>query len=158
MRKKNGSHGFCVDLRQLNLRTIKDSYALSRIHEVFDQLDGASYFSTLHMPSGYYQVEIEKKHNQRTAFTVSPLGFYVCNRMAFGLTNAPATFQRLTEHCMGELHLKECTVFLADVMYECIFEEEMQRFEHVFSKVRQHNLKIHPVRFFFSTRSHFVDL
>ena len=40
---------------------------------------------------------MKEEDKEKTAFSVGNLGFYVCNRMAFGLTNAPSTFQRLME-------------------------------------------------------------
>ena len=76
----------------LNKRTVKDSYALPRIEEVFDILNGAKLFSTIDMKSGYH-------HKCRTAFTVGQLGFYEYNKMPFGLSNSPATYQRLMEEC-----------------------------------------------------------
>jgi hypothetical protein len=79
-----------MDFRQLNERTIKDSYALPRVEEILDCLSGSEYFTVLDMKSGYYQVEIEETHKQRTAFTVGPLGFFEYNRLPFGLTNSPA--------------------------------------------------------------------
>lgn len=97
VRKKDGRLRFCIDYRQFNQRTVRDSYALPRIDEMIDHLLGAKYFSSLDMRSGYYQVEMEEAHKPLTAFTVGPLGFYQCERMPFGLTNAPATFQRLME-------------------------------------------------------------
>ena len=51
-----------------------------------------------------------------TAFTVGPLGFNECVKMLFGLTNAPATFQRLMETCLGDLHLNWCIIYLDDVV------------------------------------------
>ena len=81
----------------------------------------------------------------KTAFSVGNLGFYECNRMTFGLTNAPATFQRLMERCMGELNLKECLIFLDDILvFSQSFEEHLERLEVVFSRLKQHGLKLKP--------------
>ena len=107
-RKSDGSLRFCIDLRKLNNKTIKDAYNLPRVDETIDTLLGSKYFSKLDLRSGYWQVEIKEEDKHKTAFSLGPLGFYECNRMAFGLTNAPATFQRLMETCMGEMNLKEC--------------------------------------------------
>lgn len=101
VRKKDGRLRFCVDYRQLNQNTVKDAYALPQIEEPLDNLLGATFFTSLDMRSGYYQVEIEEEHKERTAFTAGPLGFYEFERMPFGLTNAPATFQRVMEKVMG---------------------------------------------------------
>ena len=47
VRKKDGSLRFCIDLRHLNNRTIKDAYSLPRIEETLDCLNGAKIF---HLP------------------------------------------------------------------------------------------------------------
>jgi len=144
-RKKDNSLRMCVDYRQLNQRTIKDSYALPRIEEILDSLSGAKYFTVLDMKSGYHQVEIEETHKQRTAFTVGPLGFYEFNRLPFGLANAPATYQRLMEECLGDLHLKMCFIYLDDlIIFSSTYEEHMERLEKVFGKLRECGLKLSP--------------
>ena len=91
-RRKDGRLRLCTDFRQLNARTIKDSYALPRVEEILDCLSGSQYFSVLDMKSGYYRAELEESHKERTAFTVGPLGFYEYNRLPFGLTNSPAMY------------------------------------------------------------------
>ena len=93
--KKDKSLRLCVDYRQLNKRTIRDAYALPRIDDLLDSLGGAKYFSVLDMKSGYHQVGIEPSHKPRTAFTVGPFGFYEYNRLPFGLSYAPATYQKV---------------------------------------------------------------
>lgn len=67
------------------------------------------------LKSGYWQVKIAEKDKHKTTFSVGSIGVYECNRMCFGFINAPATFQRLMEKFMGEIHLKECLIFLDDI-------------------------------------------
>ena len=116
VRKKDGSLHFCIDLRRLNARTIKDAYSLPHIDETLVCLGGAVIFTSLDLKSGYWQVEMDEESKVLTAFMVSPLGFYECERMPFGLTNAPATFQCLMESCLGELHLNWCIIYLDDII------------------------------------------
>ena len=158
VQKKDGSLRFCIDFRKLNSRTIRDSYNLPRIDDTIDTLIGAKYFTKLDLRSGYWQVEMEETDKAKTAFTVGYLGFYECNRMAFGLTNAPATFQRLMEHCMGAMNLKKCLIFLDDILvFSSNFEEHLERLEAVFSRLQQHGLKLKPSKCeFFKNRVQYL--
>ena len=143
--KKDGSLRFCIDLRKLNEKTVKDSYALPRIEETLDVLGGAQWFSVLDLKSAYWQVEIAEEDKAKTAFTVGPLGFYECNRMPFGLTNAPATFQRLIETCMSDIHLSQCLLYLDDiVIFSRSYEEHLSRLEAVLKRLAASGLKLHP--------------
>ena len=90
--KKDGTIRFCIDYRKLNQRTVKDAHAIPRIDDTLHLLAGVKYFSTLDLKSGYWQVEMKEVDKAKTAFQVGSLGFYECNRMLFGLCNAPATF------------------------------------------------------------------
>ena len=147
VRKKDGSLRFCIDLRKLNERTIKDAYGLPRIEDSLDVLNGAILFSSVDLKSGYWQVEMDESSIPYTAFTVGPLGFYECTKMPFGLTNAPATFQRLMESCLGDLHLNWCIIYLDDVI---IFSRDIQthldRLRGVFMKMREAGLKLKPTK------------
>ena len=143
--KKDGSLRFCIDLRHLNSRTIKDTYSLPHIEESLDCLNGACIFTSLNLKSGYWQVEMAENSIPYTAFTVGPLGFYECVRMPFGLTNAPATFQRLMESCLGELHLQYCIIYLDDIIiFSKMPEEQLQRLRKVFEKLSESGLKLKP--------------
>ena len=143
VRKKDNSLRFCIDYRKLNNRTIKDAYSLPRIDETMDTLKGSKYFSKLDLRSGYWQVPMREEDKAKTAFSVGPLGFFECNRMAFGLCNAPGTFQRLMERCMGELHLKECVIYLDDIIiYSETLPEHFSRLEAVFQRLEAANLKL----------------
>lgn len=150
VRKKNGKLRLCVDYRMLNKKTVKDSYALPRVEEVFDILDGAKLFSTIDMKSGYHQVSVEESHKCRTAFTVGPLGFFEYNKMPFGLSNSPATYQRLMEECLGELNMKICVIYLDDlIIFSDSFEQHLERLDIVLTRLQQCNLKLSPDKCFF---------
>ena len=145
VRKKDGSLRFCIDLRKLNTRTIKDAYGLPRIEETLDCLEGSIIFTSLDLKSGYWQVEMDKASKPLTAFTVGPLGFYECERMPFGLTNAPATFQILMESCLGDSHLNWCIIYLDDVIvFSKTPKEHIDRLHGVFHKLFLAGLKLKP--------------
>lgn len=150
VRKKNGQVRLCIDYRKLNLQTIKDAYPLPNLEESFSALTGSKWFSVLDLKSGYYQIQMCEEDKAKTAF-VTPLGFWEFNQMPQGVTNAPSTFQRLMERCMGDLHLKEVLVFLDDlIIYSDTLEEHERRLLRVLNRLREYGLKLSPekCRFF----------
>jgi Reverse transcriptase (RNA-dependent DNA polymerase) len=96
VRKKNRKLRFCIDYRKLNNITKKDAYPLPQIDEMLNVLARSQWFSTLDLASGYWQVAMDPKDREKTAFTTR-YGIYEFNVMPFGLCNAPATFQRLMD-------------------------------------------------------------
>ena len=102
VRKKDGALRFCIDFHKLNGRTVIDAYSLPRIEETIDTLSGSKYFSKLDLRSGYWQVGIKEADKHKTAFSVGPLGFFECKRMAFGLwlVQCPCLFSK----AYGTLH------------------------------------------------------
>ena len=90
-------------------------------------------------------MEMKEADKAKTAFQVGSLGFCECNRMPFGLCNAPATFQRLMERCMGDLNLQDCLIYLDDIIiFSSTFYEHMERLQAVFERLQEHNLKLKP--------------
>nr|GEZ04300.1 hypothetical protein [Tanacetum cinerariifolium] len=61
--------------------------------KILERLAGNKYFRFLDGFSGYFQISIDPMDQEKTMFTC-PFGTYAYRRMAFGLYNAPTTFQR----------------------------------------------------------------
>lgn len=116
VRKTNGKLRLCVYYRMLNNRTVKDSFALPRMEDIFDCIHGATYFTTMDMKSGYHQVELGETRKESTAFTVGSIGFNEYNKIPFGLTNSPATCQRFMQECLGDMCMRICLIYLDDLI------------------------------------------
>ena len=123
----------------------KNSYPLPRIQEALESLVGAGHFPCLDLKSRFWQIRMNEVSKQYTAFTVGNLGFFKYNRIPFGLCNAPATFQRLMQNCMGELNFIYCLVYLDDlIMFLWMAEEHLHRLCVVFDHLKEYNLKLKP--------------
>ena len=145
VRKKDGSLHFCIDFRKLNALTVKDSHPLPHICETLESLAGAAHYSTFNMNSGLWQVPMDEESKQYTAFTLGSMGLYECESMPFGLCNAPPTFQRLMQNCLGELNLTYCLIYLDDVIiFSRTEEEHLERMRVVFDCLCEHGLKLKP--------------
>ncbi|CAF0925457.1 unnamed protein product [Brachionus calyciflorus] len=142
VRKSNGSLRICVDYRRLNEVTIKDCYPLPRIEDLLVMLSKAKYFTTLDLASGYYQIRVAEKDRQKTAF-VTEFGLFEFNVTPFGLTNAPATFQRTMEKALKGLIGIICLVYLDDTLiFSETLEEHYLHVRTVLERIRAAKLKI----------------
>ena len=144
VKKSDGTLRFCVDYRQLNNLTVKDSYPLPRIDTCFDALGGAKYFSTLDLRQGYWQVENDPESSDKTTF-ITRKGSFKFKVLPFGLSNAPAVFQRLMNMVMQGLTWEACLVFLDDIIVIALtFEQHLERLNAVFQRLKSANLKLKP--------------
>ena len=142
--KKDGSIRFCVDYRKVNGITRKDAYPLPRVDDTLDTLSGSKWFSTLDLISGYWQVEVEEKDREKTAFC-TPDGLFEFKVMPFGLCNAPATFQRLMDMVLAGLQWTNCLVYLDDIIViGKTFPQHLHNLTKVLERLRNAGLKLQP--------------
>ena len=140
--KKDGTTRFCVDYRRLNNSTKKDAFPLPRIDDSLNSLNGQSWFSTLDLASGYWQVRLSEDAKPKTAFATHS-GLFQFAVMPFGLCNAPATFERLMSQVMRGLHWKRCLVYIDDILvFGHDFESALESLELVLIRVAEYGLQL----------------
>ncbi|CAM8956871.1 unnamed protein product [Rhodiola kirilowii] len=111
-RVKNGWR-MCIDYRKLNAVTRKDHFPLPFIDQMLDRLAGKPYFCFLDGFSGYNQIPIAPKDQEKTTFTF-PFGTFAFRRMSFDLCNAPDTFQRVVTSIFSDMIGSFIEVFMDD--------------------------------------------
>lgn len=139
--KKDGTKRFCVDFRKLNKITKLNSHPLPLIDDILALLGDAKYFTSLDLKSGYWQIMMDEKDKEKTAFTCHR-GLYEFNVLAFGLVNAPGIFQSLMQ-----IVLDNCghfaTAYLDDILiFSPTLESHIEHINIVFQRLRQHKLKM----------------
>ena len=141
--KKDGGLRLCIDYRGLNKITVKNSFPIPRMDDMLDRLHGAKYFSKMDLHSGYNQVRIKPDDIPKTAFNTR-YGHYEYTVGCFGLTNMPATFQRLMHDVFGGPGgpLDQfVVVYLDDILiYSKTLEEHLKHLEVVHQLLDKHKL------------------
>ena len=153
VRKKDGTLRYCIDYRKLNQVTQKDSYPLPNIQDCLDSLEGATFFSSMDLCSGYWQVKMSEDAKDKTSFYGAGGGLWRFRVMPFGLCNAPATFERLMERVLGQLRWQICLCYLDDILiFSRTVDEHLAHLEIVFQRLREAKLKLKPKKCHFFQR------
>ena len=120
--KWDGTTRLCVDYQKLNGVTIKNKYPLSKFEDMFDQMNGASFFSKIDLRTVYHQLKVPEKHIPKTTF-ITRYGLYD-TVMSFRLTNAASYFINLMNKVFMYYLDKFVVVFIDDILIYSKSEEE----------------------------------
>jgi hypothetical protein len=110
---------------------------IDRVDDYIERMTGCQYFTTLDLASGYHQINMAKDSIPKTAF-ITPDGHYEYFRMAFGLVNAPAVFQRAINSILGKISHHTAMAYLDDILLPSTnFSTGLHTLREVFALFRQ---------------------
>ncbi|GJV84286.1 putative reverse transcriptase domain-containing protein, partial [Tanacetum coccineum] len=140
VKNKDGSIRMGIDYRELNKVTVKNVYPLPRIKDLFDQIQGAKWFSKIDLRLGYHELKVREEDIPKTAFRTR-YGHYEFVVMPFGLTNAPAIFMDLMNRVCRPMLDKSVIVFIDDILvYSKSKEEHEINLREILETLREEKL------------------
>ncbi len=140
--KKNDTKQLCVDYRQLNKITKQDSYFLPLIKELQDRLGRVKWFTSLDLKEAYYQVQMKKDKEWKTAFWTR-YRHYKYTVMLFELKNTLIIFQRLINNMLREYLDDFAITYLDDILiYSDDLEMHCSHVHKVLKKLNKRTLYV----------------
>ena len=138
--KGDGGKCLVIDYRAPNKVTRKFVWPMPKVEDIFSQLNGAKYFSTLDLRAGYHHIGLMTDSIPKTAFT-SPFGKYEYVKVPFGLAQAPTYFQELMTGVLKDLPF--AMAYLDDIIiYSSTPEEHLGHIRTVFEKLHHAKLSM----------------
>jgi len=150
VKKPGGGLRLCIDFRSLNNISVKDRYPLPLIKETLNNLKGMKYFSKIDIVSAFNNIRMKEGQEYLTAFRTR-FGLFESLVMPFGLTGAPATFQRFINDTLRQYLDQFCSAYLDDILiYSKTREEHIEHVRKVLMQLRKAGLfaKISKCEFF----------
>ena len=139
----------CIDYRKLNTVTRNDHYPLPFVDQMLDKLAGHPHLCFLEGYSRYNQISIAPEYQEKTTFTCI-YGTISFRRMAFGLCNTSATFQRCMMSMFSDLMEEAMEIFMDDfLVYGYNFDECLEILETVLQRCQDKNLALNLEKYHF---------
>jgi hypothetical protein len=113
--KPDGSWHMCIDYTSLNKVCPKDEYPLPRICQIVDSTVSCELLSFLDAYSGYHQISLAVDDEEKTAF-ITPFGIFCYKKMAFGLKNGGATYQKCVHTVLESQIRRNVEAYIDDIV------------------------------------------
>ncbi|XP_057418168.1 uncharacterized protein LOC130712350 [Lotus japonicus] len=153
VKKSSGKWRMCVDYTDLNKACPKGPFPLPCIDALVDNSSGYEYLSLMDAYSGYNQIPMFQKDEDKTTF-VTDQGTYCYTMLPFGLKNVVATYQRMMTKIFGHLMGKSVEVYIDDVIVKTPKGgDHVADLAEVFEQLHKHNMRLNPEKCTFGVRS-----
>ena len=142
VKKPDGSNRFCIDFRKMNQVTVFDPEPIPNPQDIFASLSGSKYFTKFDLTKGYWQLALEDKDKEKTAF-LTPEGKFQFKYMPFGLVTAGAQFTKLMRIVLKGI--SNVVSFIDDTLiFHKDWKSHVETVELVLARLREVNLGVRP--------------
>ena len=139
---ENPQYRACVDLRYLNSCTVKDSYTVPNIDNIYSQLGGAKYFSSFDITSGYHNIPLDESSRPLTAFMFNNQQ-YMFKTLPQGAKNSGSKFCRVIDKIFGKIPFTQIFAYIDDILIcSADFESHVQKLDFVLNTLKSNGLKV----------------
>jgi hypothetical protein len=115
VRKKNKKWRMCMDFTDLNKCCPKGDFPLTRIDQIVDSATGCDIIALLDYFSGYHQIWLRMKDEEKTSF-ITPFGTYYYMRMTERLRNTDPTFCRMMNAALKDQVGRNVLSYVEDII------------------------------------------
>ena len=144
--KKNGKFRWCIDYRELNKISKRDTFPIGNIEDNLARLSTSKIFSGLDGSGAFHVIPLAEESKEKTAFA-TPFGLYQFKRLPFGLANGPATYARLIKMVLGEIPTDIAIPYLDDtIIHSPTIERHFQDLDRVLQAHEKAGLKLQPAK------------
>lgn len=153
VKKPGGGLRFCCDYRALNAITKKDRYPLPLIAETLRNISAAKWLTKLDVVAAFHKLRMAPGHEEKTAFRTR-FGLFEWKVCPFGLSGAPASFQRYINSVLRE-HLDHyATAYMDDVLVYTsgTRSDHLAKVQQVLSSLEKAGLHLDPAKCVFATK------
>jgi putative transposase len=139
--KHDGTYRLCIDFRELNKFTVPDHYPLPFTAELLERVGSKKYFCSLDLLCGYWEIPMHPADRNKTTF-ITHMGTFRFCVMPFGLSGAPATFQRTMDTIFRDRIGKDIFVYLDDIiLFGDTLPELYETMDYALGKLKEFGLK-----------------
>jgi len=153
--KANGDKRFVTDFRRLNHVTVPDRFPMARVDNIFNDLRGMKFYTTMDLKSGFWQILIAEEDRYLTAFSIPGIGQFQYIRLPFGLSNSPATFCRVVTTAISgheNLNSNGACVSIARAYVDDLliasrdYHHHLEHIRTILTDLRRARLTVNPVK------------
>ncbi len=139
--KKQGDIRLCCDFRDVNSGTIPDAYPMPLIDELLNKISPANFITSLDCTSGYWQIELEEKSIERTAF-ITDSGLYEWLVLPFGVRSASSTYQRAMNLILKTHKDYACSYIDDASVFSVTWDDHLGHLDRVLHSIEQAGLTL----------------